>query len=87
MNIILIYLYKRLQQAGRLREQMSGDNVDGTTNIIPVMNLEVLRAGYRSVLKHIYSPEAYYQRVKTFLQEYKPFKITESFIKAYEKSG
>lgn len=76
-------LYKRLQQAGRLREQMSGDNADGTTNIIPVMNLETLRAEYRNVLKHIYSPEAYYQRVKTFLQEYKPPKIKTPLERKY----
>jgi hypothetical protein len=28
-------LYARLLQAGRLLEEISGDNVDGTTNIIP----------------------------------------------------
>lgn len=65
-------LYQRLKQAGRLLERMSGDNVDGTTNIIPAMNLDTLRKGYRYVLDHIYSPEAYYQRVKTFLCEYQP---------------
>jgi len=63
-------LYERLKQAGRLIERMSGDNVDGTTNIIPVMNLDVLRNGYKNLLQYIYSPEAYYQRVKTFLREY-----------------
>lgn len=68
-------LYQRLKQAGRLLERMSGDNVDGTTNIIPAMSLETLRKGYRYVLDHIYSPEAYYQRVKTFLREYQPPKI------------
>jgi len=64
-------LYERLKQAGRLRERMSGDNVDGTTNIIPVMNLDTLRRGYKALLQRIYSPEAYYQRIKTFLREYK----------------
>ncbi|MFZ0391983.1 MAG: DUF4070 domain-containing protein [Calditrichia bacterium] len=68
-------LYKRLLQAGRLNEQMTGDNVDGTTNIIPVMNIELLHSEYRRMLQHIYSPEAYYQRVKTFLQEFEPPKI------------
>ncbi len=68
-------LYKRLKQAGRLLEQMSGDNVDGTTNIIPIMNLDTLREGYKNILRHIYSPEPYYQRVKVFLREYKPPKI------------
>ena len=68
-------LYERLKQAGRLLERMSGDNVDGTTNIIPVMNLEALRTGYKNVLQHIYSPKTYYQRVKTFLREYTSPKI------------
>ncbi len=63
-------LYSRLKQAGRLQEYFSGDNVDGTTNILPVMNLELLQNGYREILKNIYSPEAYYQRVMNFLREY-----------------
>ena len=64
-------LYDRMQQEGRLLDQVSGDNVDGTTNIIPKMNLDTLREGYKHILHHIYSPENYYQRVKTFLREYK----------------
>jgi radical SAM superfamily enzyme YgiQ (UPF0313 family) len=64
-------LYERLKQEGRLLDQLSGDNVDGTTNIIPTMNLDTLREGYKNILRHIYSPEFYYQRVKTFLREYK----------------
>jgi radical SAM superfamily enzyme YgiQ (UPF0313 family) len=68
-------LYERLKQEGRLLDRMSGDNVDGTTNIIPVMNFDALREGYHNILQHIYSPEHYYQRVKTFLREYKTPKI------------
>jgi radical SAM superfamily enzyme YgiQ (UPF0313 family) len=64
-------LYERLKQEGRLLDDLSGDNVDGTTNIIPSMNLDTLREGYKQILRHIYSPEHYYQRVKTFLREYK----------------
>jgi len=30
-------LYERMQQEGRLVNEFSGDNVDGTTNIIPKM--------------------------------------------------
>jgi radical SAM superfamily enzyme YgiQ (UPF0313 family) len=65
-------LFDRLKQAGRLRECISGDNVDGTTNILPVMPLQLLRDGYKDILKNIYSPKAYYQRVITFLREYDP---------------
>jgi radical SAM superfamily enzyme YgiQ (UPF0313 family) len=68
-------LYERLKREGRLLGQMSGDNVDGTTNIIPNMNLDTLREGYKNILLHIYSPEHYYKRIKTFLREYKPPKI------------
>jgi len=65
-------LHKRLKKEGRIRGDSSGDNVDGTTNIIPVMSLDALRDGYKRILQHIYAPETYYQRVKTFLREYKP---------------
>jgi radical SAM superfamily enzyme YgiQ (UPF0313 family) len=64
-------LYERLQREGRLLERISGDNVDGTTNIVPAMNLDTLLEGYKDILGHIYSPEHYYQRVKTFLREYR----------------
>ncbi|MEW6182714.1 MAG: B12-binding domain-containing radical SAM protein [Bacillota bacterium] len=64
-------LYERMKRAGRLLDRMSGDNVDGTTNIVPVMNLDVLRNGYKNLMRNIYSPEVYYERVKTFLREYK----------------
>jgi radical SAM superfamily enzyme YgiQ (UPF0313 family) len=68
-------LYERLKKEGRLLGQLSGDNVDGTTNIIPSMGLNALREGYNSIMRHIYSDKYYYQRVKTFLQEYKAPKI------------
>jgi len=54
---------------------MSGDNVDGSTNIVPRMNLDTLRAGYRRILDQIYSPRLYYERVRTFLREYRPPQI------------
>jgi radical SAM superfamily enzyme YgiQ (UPF0313 family) len=64
-------LYERMRQAGRLLGPMSGDNVDGTTNIIPLMGLDILRERYRALLRHLYAPKPYYQRVRTFLREYK----------------
>jgi radical SAM superfamily enzyme YgiQ (UPF0313 family) len=68
-------LYERLKHEHRLVDKISGDNVDGTTNIIPIMNLDALRQGYRSILQRIYSPAFYYQRIKTFLREYHPPKV------------
>jgi len=68
-------LYRRLKREGRLLQQMSGDNVDGSTNIIPLMNPDVLHEGYQQVLQYIYSPKHYYRRVRTFLREYQSPKI------------
>jgi radical SAM superfamily enzyme YgiQ (UPF0313 family) len=68
-------LYDRLKREGRLVNEMSGDNVDGSTNIIPKMGLDTLREGYRKILDQIYAPQLYYERVLTFLREYQPPKI------------
>jgi radical SAM superfamily enzyme YgiQ (UPF0313 family) len=70
-------LYERMKKEGRLRGDSSGDNVDGTTNIIPTMSPDVLREGYKGILQHIYSPEHYYRRIRTFLHEYKPPRTRE----------
>ena len=63
-------LYKRLKQEGRL-SGLASSNTDGKTNIIPRMELKVLCEGYKKIMCHIYSPKHYYERVRTFLQEYK----------------
>lgn len=63
-------LYRRMDAEGRLTGEMSGDNVDGRTNIVPQMDLKTLTEGYWTILKQIYSPHPFYQRVKVFLCEY-----------------
>jgi len=71
-------LYDRLLKEGRVTEKLStGDNVDGTTNIVHSMGAEGLREGYMKVLRHIYKPKHYYRRLKTFLREYHKPPITE----------
>ena len=65
-------LYKRLVAEGRILGSMSGDNADGTTNIIPRMDMTMLIRGYNDILRSIYRPRNYYRRVRTFLSEYKP---------------
>ncbi len=64
-------LYERLAGEGRLTGAASGDNVEATTNILPTMSVEALYEGYRLVLRHLYAPQHYYARVRTFLQEYR----------------
>jgi len=64
-------LFERLRRENRLIGLISGDNADGTTNIIPKMGLNTLIEGYRTILSQIYAPRYYYQRVVTFLREFK----------------
>lgn len=68
-------LYERMRAEGRLVDALSGDNMDGSTNIIPKMGLGALREGYRKILNQIYAPKFYYERVVTFLREYQPPRI------------
>jgi radical SAM superfamily enzyme YgiQ (UPF0313 family) len=68
-------LFERLAREGRLLGAMSGDNVDGTTNIIPRMNMDLLHKGYKTVVNFLYAPRNYYARVITFLKEYKTPRI------------
>ena len=72
-------LYKRMEEEGRLIGEMSGDNVDGCTNIVPHMDLKTLTEGYWEILKSIYSPRPFYERVKTFLLEYNVSQMRSSF--------
>jgi radical SAM superfamily enzyme YgiQ (UPF0313 family) len=65
-------LYQRLKKENRLLPKGSGDNTDGSTNFIPKMGGETLANGYRHVVDTIYAPKQYYERIKTFLKQYKP---------------
>ena len=64
-------LFERLSQESRIARYFSGDNVDGTTNIIPRMGIDTLLGGYQSIMKNIYSPANYYRRIRTLLRELK----------------
>ncbi len=64
-------LYRRMEEEGRLCGSASGDNVEGTTNIVPRMDLDLLHRGYREILRTIYAPRPYYQRVRTLLREFR----------------
>ena len=63
-------LYKRMKSEGRLQAEWSGDNAEGTTNIVTAMEFGALKEGYAHILRHIYAPKHYYERIKTFLREY-----------------
>ena len=61
-------LYRRLKEEGRLLEDCSGDNCDGSMNFVPKMDPRLLKEGYDAVLNYIYSPKEYYTRVLEFLR-------------------
>jgi radical SAM superfamily enzyme YgiQ (UPF0313 family) len=65
-------LWKRLKQEGRLETETSGNNTEATLNFRPRLNREFLVSGYRELMKNLYEPRHYYQRIRTFLQSYRP---------------
>jgi len=65
-------LFRRLWREGRILHTDAGDNTSISLNFLPRMNAAKLVEGYRSVLKQIYSYEAYYDRVKLYLSRIQP---------------
>jgi radical SAM superfamily enzyme YgiQ (UPF0313 family) len=65
-------LFHRLWKEGRILSEGLGDNTDDKLNFLPHMDATRLVEGYRSVLKRIYSREAYYERVKLYLSRIQP---------------
>lgn len=65
-------LWHRLKDEGRLICDSTGENTDDSLNFVPVMAKENLLAGYRKILKTIYSPRYYYQRINIFIANYTP---------------
>jgi radical SAM superfamily enzyme YgiQ (UPF0313 family) len=68
-------LYDRMKQEGRLLNEMTGDNGDGSTNIVPKLDIKILQDGYRSLVRYLYTPKAYYQRARIFLEKVQPPKV------------
>ncbi|MBN1375774.1 MAG: B12-binding domain-containing radical SAM protein [Dehalococcoidia bacterium] len=65
-------LYKRLIKENRITGNFTGNNTDYSINFIPKMNSRILADGYKKIVNTIYSPKQYYDRVRTFLNEYRP---------------
>jgi len=65
-------LWKRLQGEGRIENGSSGNNTDGALNFTPKLNRDFLTSGYRELMKKLYEPRAYYQRIRTFLNSHRP---------------
>jgi len=65
-------LFRRLGREGRIVDAGGGNNTDSRLNFLPHMDAAKLVEGYRSVLKRLYGCEAYYERVKVYLNRIQP---------------
>ncbi len=66
-------LHERMKKEGRLLEDFEFD--ENKTNIIPVMDAEVLHNGYKHVLHEVYSPENVYKRILKYYETKKPHHV------------
>jgi radical SAM superfamily enzyme YgiQ (UPF0313 family) len=62
-------LWRRLEREGRLLGEASGNNTTCTFNFETRMDSELLIQGYQSIMRTIYSPREYYQRVLDSLKQ------------------
>jgi radical SAM superfamily enzyme YgiQ (UPF0313 family) len=84
-------LEKRLIEEGRMLNDFTGNNTDFTINFIPKMDSEILSDGYKSILKTIYSPKYFYERVMRFMKDFEPkkkkvFHLNPNYILALFRS-
>lgn len=63
-------LYRRLQSENRLTEESSGNNTHRLNlNFLPKMPIDKVVAGYKQLLKKIFSPKLYFKRCMSLLKE------------------
>ena len=80
-------LHKRLEENKRIvRESSANNTIFSTLNFIPRMDKKILFSGYTKILETIYNPKNYYERIKTFLREFKPVKkdVSRKRIQKFE---
>jgi len=65
-------LWQRLKREGRLEIESSGNNTDAVLNFKPKLNKDFLVSGYRDLMKKLYEPRNYYQRIRMFLKNHRP---------------
>lgn len=84
-------LYQRLKNEDRLIKDMPGDNTNYSINFTPKMNHDTLMNGYKKIIRTIYAPRYYYERVRTFFKDYTPsrrkiFRLRTRYLMAFAKS-
>ncbi|MEW6157419.1 MAG: B12-binding domain-containing radical SAM protein [Verrucomicrobiota bacterium] len=83
-------LYQRLMKEGRLLAESTGNNTDAVLNFIPKLNRDFLVDGYRELMKKLYEPRNYYQRIRIFLDHHTPtgprLRLSRTDVEAFLKS-
>jgi radical SAM superfamily enzyme YgiQ (UPF0313 family) len=83
-------LWKRLDGEGRIERLSSGNNTDGALNFTPKLGRDFLMEGYRELMKKLYEPRTYYQRIRTFLKTHCPtgprLRLSRADVVAFLKS-
>jgi radical SAM superfamily enzyme YgiQ (UPF0313 family) len=83
-------LYRRLRKEGRLDADTTGNNTEAKMNFRPKLDREFLTNGYRDLMKRLYEPRHYYQRIRTFLASQKPagprLHLSRADLEAFVKS-
>jgi radical SAM superfamily enzyme YgiQ (UPF0313 family) len=65
-------LHTRLTREGRLVRTSTGNNCDGIMNFVPRLDRRVLEEGYRTLVRQVYAPRAYYRRISRMLRDLRP---------------
>ncbi len=65
-------LYHRLMREGRLETASTGNNTEAVLNFKTRLSREFLQSGYRDLMKKLYEPRVYYQRIRIFLEHHRP---------------
>ena len=83
-------LHQRLEREGRVLASSSGNNTEAVLNFVPKLGRDFLQNGYRDLMKKLYEPECFYQRVRTFLGNHRPsgthWRITGADIRGFLNS-
>jgi len=82
-------LFYRMERENRLTGESSGNNTDFSTNFVTKMDKDILVTEYKKLLLSLYSVENYYNRIFTFLKDYKRHvsgQLTINFVVAFFKS-
>ena len=83
-------LYHRLVREGRLETSATGNNTEAVLNFRTKLSKDFLQSGYRELMRKLYEPKVYYQRIRTFLETHRPcgprVHLAPSDLKAFLKS-